>query len=331
MHAAAVELLELVAIHRVGGVGEVRIEIETIVHRVAVHTQGPGTKRLPPARGEAIAVGFAAIGGVVVAEAADGTGSHRTAGNLVGRIPLPAIAHGQQVEAAIGVAPRVLDDAIHFCQIFGKFPGPGGARGVCGDQEVAPGECPGGTGEGAGVAVLPAGHERQVVFQAAAIVHIDSADCREVAVLGVVSALTVFDALDQFRNHEIDVAIALTMGVGGQVDWQPLYACGQVRTVVEVEPAQEKLVGLAPTTMLRNDEAWHYLEHFADALQWPGLELFGQYRADRSGGYQPCQPVDTARRDNDLVEFARHAGSVRRWGTGASRYGSQKGRQHGGC
>jgi hypothetical protein len=82
--------------------------------------------------------------------------------------------------------------------------------------------------------------------------------------------------------------------------------------------------------MLRNDEAWHYLEHFADALQWARLELFCQHRADGSGGYQPGQPVDTARRDNDLVKFTRHAGSVGRWGTGASRYGSQKGGQHGG-
>jgi hypothetical protein len=57
--------------------------------------------------------------------------------------------------------------------------------------------------------------------------------------------------------------------------------------VVEVEPAQEKLVGLAATTMLRNDEAWHYLEHFADALQWPRLELFCQHRADGSGDYRP--------------------------------------------
>jgi hypothetical protein len=45
----------------------------------------------------------------------------------------------------------------------------------------------------------------------------------------------------------------------------------EIRTVIEIESAQEKLIRLAAAAVLRRYQAWHGLEYFADAEQ--GLEI----------------------------------------------------------
>nr|WP_255615653.1 hypothetical protein [Polymorphobacter sp. PAMC 29334] len=86
------------------------------------------------------------------------------------------------------------------------------------------------------------------------------ADIRPVGPLGVV------DRINEFRDDEIDVSEALSVRVRPHVDRHTVDELGEVGAVIEVEAAQEILVGLAAARMLRSDETWDDFEQFADPL-----------------------------------------------------------------
>ena len=62
---------------------------------------------------------------------------------------------------------------------------------------------------------------------------------------------------DQLGDQEVDVGIALAVAVGAHVDRHAVDRDGEVGAVVEVEAAQEILVGFALAAVLRDDEAGH--------------------------------------------------------------------------
>jgi len=67
----------------------------------------------------------------------------------------------------------------------------------------------------------------------------------EIARVGVVRTLAIAETLDQLGDEEIQVPVALAVGVGGQVDRYTVDRGGEVRAVIEIEAAQEILVRFA--------------------------------------------------------------------------------------
>ena len=70
-------------------------------------------------------------------------------------------------------------------------------------------------------------------------------------------------AVDELGDQEVDVGVALAVGVRRHVDRHAVHVGREVGAVVEVEAAQEVLVGLAVAAVLRDDQPGHDLEHFA--------------------------------------------------------------------
>src|SRR5262249_44035343 len=77
----------------------------------------------------------------------------------------------------------------------------------------------------------------------------------EIAVLGEVGSLGNVDAVDRLWNEEVKVGVALPMPVAGQVDRRSVDEERHVGAVIRVEAAQEQLVRLAATLVLRDHQA----------------------------------------------------------------------------
>ena len=82
----------------------------------------------------------------------------------------------------------------------------------------------------------------------------------EVALVGEVRALAIAHLLDQFRDQEIDVGVALAVRMRGHIDRDAVHARREVGAVVEIEGTQEVLVRLAVAAVLRDDQARNHLE-----------------------------------------------------------------------
>jgi hypothetical protein len=82
-------------------------------------------------------------------------------------------------------------------------------------------------------------------FQAALVVDARRARIGEVTVVGRVDALAVFDARYQFRDHEVQVHVALSVGMADHIDRYAADSWWQIAAVIEIEAAQEVLIGFA--------------------------------------------------------------------------------------
>jgi hypothetical protein len=76
-------------------------------------------------------------------------------------------------------------------------------------------------------------------------VHPGRADRAEVPGVGVVGTLCIVEALDDLRDQEVLIRIALRMGVSAPVHRHAVNEAGEVGAVVEVEAPQLVLIGLA--------------------------------------------------------------------------------------
>ena len=133
---------------------------------------------------------------------------------------------------------------------------------------------------------------REAPLQAVDGVEIDGAGGGEIALAREVGAFAVGEAAHDLGDHEVGVGIALAVAVRAHVDGHAVDGDGEVGAVVEVEAAQEVLVGLAFPAVLGDDEAGCGLEQLSRAVDGAGLELGGQHHAlacrlrlaDRVGG-----------------------------------------------
>jgi hypothetical protein len=98
-------------------------------------------------------------------------------------------------------------------------------------------------------------------------------------------------------------AVALAVAMRRHVDRQAVDAGREVGAVVEVEAAQEVLVGLAVARVLRDDEAGHELEHLARAQGGAALQQLGADHALRGCVGAAHRVVVMAAGDLDLVEL----------------------------
>ena len=133
--------------------------------------------------------------------------------------------------------------------------------------------------------------------------------------VGVVGTLLVVDALHELGNQEVQIGVALPMPVARKVDRHAVDRGGEIGAVIEIETAQEELVGLPIPAVLRDDQAGHGLEDLARAIERTLLELRGADRPLRGGLGDAHEAVVAAVHD-DRVEpggaCRRRRGSRRR-------------------
>ena len=105
------------------------------------------------------------------------------------------------------------------------------------------------------------------------VVHVRRSGRREIAQLGEVRSLRILDAGDELRDQEVEIGIALAVRVGDHVHRRAIDRHGEIAAVIEVEAAQEILVGLPLAAMLRDDHARDRLEHLCLAHERADVEL----------------------------------------------------------
>src|SRR5437867_612791 len=84
---------------------------------------------------------------------------------------------------------------------------------------------------------------------------IEGSRSRKIAELGEVGALSDLDALDDFRDEPVEIRVALAVAVAREVHRDAVDEDREVRAVIGVEPAQEILVRLAASLVLREVQA----------------------------------------------------------------------------
>src|SRR4029077_8271266 len=95
------------------------------------------------------------------------------------------------------------------------------------------------------------------------IVDLNGAGGAEVAHLCVVWTLADIYRLDQLRDQEVDICVALPVAMCRHVDGHSVNLDGEISAVVKVEAAQEILVGLTLSGMLGDNQAGHDLQRLA--------------------------------------------------------------------
>ena len=285
-------LLHLVAVHRiVEEVGEVREQIEVVADAV----RGDAGRRVAvaaavlPVGGPAVTIRVAAVGRIDRTEPADQAGADRAIGDLVGGIPLAVIAHRRQREAVDLIALAVAQHAVDLLVVIGMDPRTVVVRHFERGDHVAVSH------------LRRRGKHRALVAFAA---HLDVCDRslervgvvdvrrpggRKVALIRIVRTLGKLDAGHELGNHEIEVRVALAMCVGRHVHRHPRNRRREVGAVIEVEAAQEILIGLPFAAVLGDDQTRYRLEHLAVAHQRPFVNLPGRNRALTRGLRDPDQ------------------------------------------
>ena len=140
---------------------------------------------------------------------------------------------------------------------------------------------------------------------------------RKVADVGAIGALAVVDAVDDFRDQAVDVEIPLAMAVRAHVHRHVVDQGREIGAVIEVEAAQEVLVGLARTGVLDGDQPGHGLEQLGNSQQRPDREV-GAADGPLAGGVGPADERLAACEHDDFLEHIvvsshrRGAGEQRR-------------------
>jgi len=122
----------------------------------------------------------------------------------------------------------------------------------------------------------------------------------EIALLGVVHALAVVDALDELWDEEVEITVALAMSVSRHVDRDTIHESREIGAMVEVEATQEILVSLAVPAVLSHDEPRHGLEHLRRTQQRTVLEYLLRSRSLTRG--IPARPNLSGRGDDDFLQ-----------------------------
>jgi len=147
-------------------------------------------------------------------------------------------------------------------------------------------------------------------IQLALVIDAGAAAGGEVAILGAIDAFLVFDRADQFGNQEIEVHVALAVGMADHVDRHPHDQCREVAAMVEVEAAQEILVGLAITGMLSDHHARYDFHDLGRAEQWSVGQLPGRDRS-LAGRFGDTDQVLAAAADGDFLQRRQAGGNGR--------------------
>ena len=265
-----------------------------------LHRAGPG---VAPRAGEAVALGVAAVGGVDVAEAADQPAFTARSGDLVAGVPLVAVAHAEHRELRRAAVPGVSRHAAELPDPLRpasqgpsyRLTSPPTSRSPAPTRLEPP---PATRASPSSPPPTPTNGRARRPHQ----VELGAAGAAEVAQLGVVHAQPVVDVVHQLGDEEIEVGVALAVGVRGHVDRHALDPGLEVGAVVEIEAADEILVGLAVTRVLGDDHAGHGLEQLAFAGDRAAPQVRRADPALRGRAGDPDQIVGAAG-DGERIEL----------------------------
>src|SRR5690348_15598909 len=108
--------------------------------------------------------------------------------------------------------------------------------------------------------------------------------CRgKISLIRVVRPFSVLNIIDQLGDKSVEIHVALPVGMTGQIDRHTIYKGRKIRAVIEIEPTQEILIGLAITAMLGSDHAGNKFNELTDARKWTILDLLLAYESLRCG------------------------------------------------
>ena len=315
---ALVHLLELVG-RRVGRVvqevGEVREQVEVVVEGVGHQLRGGGVVAPVPLGNRAVALRVAAGGRVQRAEAADleaaGDGVVAREGalrDLVGAVPLAAIGEAQHAPPERVVAGAVAEDAVALPEVVALLPGTVLVHEFHAVEQRAVAELGRGREDAARVAEAATLQLPERAGQRAGVSHVRRARRGEVAVRRAVGAFAIINARDQLGDNPVEVRVALAVAVRGEVDGHPVERGGEVGAVVEVEAAEEILVGLTRAAVLRDDDAGDGLQQLTGAEQRARAEVVEAHGALRGRRCEAGEVIRAAP-DDDI-------GQARGWSVG---------------
>src|SRR2546422_3922969 len=90
---------------------------------------------------------------------------------------------------------------------------------------------------------------------------------RKVALVRIVRTLAVMNMIDELGDEEVQIGVALAVGMARQVHRHAIDVDAEVGAVVEIEAAQEILVRLAAAAVLRDHHAGNAFQHVGWAEQ----------------------------------------------------------------
>ena len=303
---ALLGLLELVAIDA-GRVevdrvlleeAEVRVQVDHGLNCVGVQLEHAiGQAALEFIR-KAVARGVPAVGRVERAEAADEPLVDGALRDLVGCVPARRIAHRRDRRAGIGVTKAVAQHAVQPVELFGVLPGAVVVGRFDGVEQVAWARFAGIGDQAARVAVLAERQRGNAFRQCVEQADVGRSGRSEVAFVGEVRPLLVGDAVHEFGQQPVQVAVAMAVRVRRHVHRHAGDEAREVGAMVEVEAAQEILVRLAITAVLGDDHTGHEFQHFGRAQGGPAFDQPGGDRALARGiGTAHCVDVVALHRD----------------------------------
>ncbi len=123
---------------------------------------------------------------------------------------------------------------------------------------------------------------------------------REIADIRAIGSLAVVDAVDDLGQDAVDVEIALPVTVRAQIDRDTVDMSREVRAVVEIESAQEVLVGLTAAGVLHRQHAGDSLEQLGRPEHRSDQQIRAGNRA-LAGRIGCAEQLCSAAEDDDLL------------------------------
>jgi hypothetical protein len=124
---------------------------------------------------------------------------------------------------------------------------------------------------------------RQLAWKIVEQTDVGRSDGAEIADRGIVRPLGEIQAADDLRHQKVLIGIALAVGVGGPVDRHVIDKAGEIRPVIQIEPAHQILVRLALARMDRHHQAGYGLVQLSDPIDRPKVDLLVGDRALAGG------------------------------------------------
>ena len=149
---------------------------------------------------------------------------------------------------------RSLREKVEAPQLFGRQERPVADVSLDGDEAGAFVEGPSPQPEQPVSVEAARGERERWAIDACAGDEVDGARRVEVPLVGEVGALRHLQTFDDLGNQEVQVGVALPVGMADEVDGYAVDGERNVGAVVGVETAQEQLVGFASALMLSNHE-----------------------------------------------------------------------------
>ena len=293
LDVARIALVELVAMHGIVlEVGEVRPQLQPVVFGVEPRLQITVAVVVVPLSGNDRARGASAVARIERAKAAQRAGFDQVLRHLIGGIPVRVVAETLDRPAAIGIAAACAQQAVDLAHVVGILPRPVFAHDFERRQQIRSARIRRRYGERqrkrrcdqrAKIVVAARAEVQQGLVQGVPVHDVGGPGRGEIAAVGEVRSLVVVDALHEFGDQEVDVAIALAVGIGRHVDRDAVDARCEVGAVIEVETAQEVLIGLALAGVLGDDHARNRLEHFAGTQDRNVLQQCAEDHSLRGG------------------------------------------------